>query len=159
MNSQTSSIITSLTITTLVSLAIGIAFYLFNQLLSSFFAGFLLAFIAQFIIFYFWQGWLINKQQLADASVLEAYANQNIKQSVQLFCAYCRSQNNVNIDVNEENVFNCLRCNQQNVVMMEFSTAQMTVPQDSDAIYKNIQQAADNITIKTKDSAEPIKFT
>ena len=121
-------ILRSLIITTLVSLLLDAVVMLITQNLKGFIAGTVLGFILQLVGFYFWNTYLINKQQIAEYNYninIEKIANT---QRILLNCAYCKSENIVNILLDRGNDFTCKTCNGKNVVLMEFSTAQKSEP-------------------------------
>ena len=163
MNPAVLQLSKSLSITSSISLGIALVGYLFTNSLSVLYGTFIAIFILQFIIHYFWQTFLINKLQISDNELLQSYIQQNTKQSINLSCAYCRSQNSVNIDINTENIFNCKSCNQQNIIMMEFSTARVTVSQDTSQVLNTIDKLINSeenaSTIKVNNLSEPIQFS
>lgn len=161
MNPAIRNILRSILITTIISLGFGLASFILTKSLSMLLSIFVSTFILQFIIFYFWQSWILSKAVRSEDELYKTYLLQNSKQSVQLNCSYCRSPNTIAININEENVFMCKNCNQQNIVMMEFSTAQVTLPQEQTTVLNTINdiiESDNKQTIKVKDVAAPIEF-
>lgn len=162
MNQAVIQLFKSLSITVAVALGIALVAFLFTNNLSVFFGVFIASFILQFIIHYFWQTFLINRLSISENEVLQSYITQNTKQSINLNCAYCQAQNNVNIDINSENIFGCKNCNQQNIIMMEFSTARVTVAQDTSQVLNTINTIINSdenaATVKVNNLSKPIEF-
>ena len=152
------NILRSLALTSAISLGLGIAVFLFTLSIKTFFSIFIATFVLQFIIHYFWQSWVIRKAMESEDELYKMYLAQGLKQSVNLVCAYCRQSNTVNINVNDENIFACKGCNQRNIVMMEFSTAQVTIPQEPVDVLNKIAAAGENVSVKVNDLATPIEF-
>ena len=158
MNQAIRNILRSILITAAISLGFGLSAFLISKSLSMLLSVFVATFVLQFIIFYFWQSWILNKAVRSEDELYKTYIAQNLKQSISLNCSYCRTSNLVTININDENVFACKNCNQQNIVMMEFSAAQVSSPQDQNEVLRKIEQVASNNTITVKDVTEPIEF-
>ena len=50
------------------------------------------------------------------------------QQSVEVSCSYCKDRNLVPVRLNTRNTFECKKCNQTNLIIFQFATAQITVP-------------------------------
>jgi len=139
-------ILKSLIITSIVSLFFAAAIMLITQNWYGFIAGLIFGYLFQLIGFYFWNTHLINKVQIAEYQYNDNMESIASTQRVILNCAYCQSENVVNILLDRSNEFICKTCNKNNVVLVEFSTAQKTEPLDLqpsklfEPIIKNISE-------------------
>lgn len=126
MKQQLLQILRSLGITLFVSALFGGAIMLLTQTWLGFLSGLIFGFIFQVIGFYLWNNYLITKQQIAEYQYVSKVEAESAKQRTILKCAYCRSDNMVEIQLDRGNEFTCKTCSGKNVVMIEFSTASKT---------------------------------
>lgn len=150
MTNNTKIILKSLSITSLVSLLFAAAIMLVTQNWYGFIAGLIFGFVIQLVGFYFWNTHLINKKQIAELQYSVNAESIASTQRIILNCAYCRSENVVDILLDRGNEFICKTCGGKNVVMIEFSTAQKTEPLDL--------QPSELFAPIVKDISEPIEF-
>ena len=52
----------------------------------------------------------------------------NSEQSVEVVCSYCKQINISNVKLGQRNVFKCKKCNQENLIVFQFATTQITKP-------------------------------
>jgi hypothetical protein len=166
MNEQIKQILNSLLITLSVSVvfAFGVMLFTKNNTILTFLGITISAFFFQFFASYLWNHYLLLKKETADDEIYKKYIEVGAKQEIDLSCAYCSAKNTVNIDLNRENYFLCKQCNQNNVVLLEFSTAQagLDVTNDDDRLETNIMNkiqklSSDNTSsINVKDHTKPI---
>lgn len=115
----------SLTITLFVCSLVGISgYFLFNR----FWASFILGFVAQFIIFVIYNTYLVRKDRLEYAKIVNDQLSAINKYNIQISCAYCRQNNTVPVILNQENRFECEYCKQISGIRMQFFSTQLTVP-------------------------------
>lgn len=50
------------------------------------------------------------------------------QQSVDVNCSFCQKRNMVPVRLNMRNTFKCIHCEQQNLMVFQFATAQITTP-------------------------------
>jgi len=115
----------SLLITSLISLAAGIAGLLITD---HFWGFFVLAFILQFVLFAVINTILIRKDQTEGTRLLNQQLEAVSKHTLRLSCAYCKVVNLTPVTLNQENRFKCESCNQINGIKMQFFATQITVP-------------------------------
>ena len=154
-------VIASLSISILVSLVFSFGVMLITGFAFGKFIGvFIASLMVQFFVGYLWNNLLILKKQTADDDIYKAFIEQNTKQQVMLPCAYCGINNVVDININEENYFDCKQCNQRNVVLLEFSTAragqEINNTQIEKEVLNKIQNIGPNNTVEVKDNSKPI---
>ena len=150
MKNNIKIILRSLFITTIMSLFFGSVMALLTQTIYGFIAGTLIGFIGQIIGFYLWNTYLINKTRIAQMQYMANIESVAAVQRVVLNCAHCRVENVVNILLDRSNEFVCSACNNKNIVMIEFSTAQKSEPLDI--------EPNDLFAPIIKDLTEPIEF-
>jgi hypothetical protein len=49
-------------------------------------------------------------------------------QNIEVSCAYCKARNIIPIKLSLRNTFNCKECEQENLIIFQFATAQVTTP-------------------------------
>ena len=115
----------SIIIDIVMSMLVGLATYLMRE---SFWVGFLIAFVVIFVLGNLWNVYLIAKDNLRVKEIEAANNLAKAQQEIQITCAACKRTNAIPITLEKENHFNCVFCQQENVVMMSFSTAITTTP-------------------------------
>jgi hypothetical protein len=134
----------SILFTTIISGVVGLGGYL---LTGTFWGFFILAFGVQFILFAIINTFLLRKDTIEGAKVLNEQLENLSKFTIQLTCAYCKQTNAVPIVLNQENRFKCGSCNQVNAVKMQFFAAQITTP-----LQKVVMPVGENESIEFKTS-------
>lgn len=154
-----SEIIRSLLITCSISSVVGGAFILlFNVAIwRAFTAGFVISFIAQFIIFYFWSVHQETKSQIEREKLNEFLMLEQKKRLIEIPCAYCGVQNTTELFFNTNNIFKCVSCNQDNVILMEFSAVRTTkTPENAFSKISKIASEDDVNTINIKGTKDSV---
>lgn len=118
-------ILLSLGFTALVSLVVGIGGLLIT---GKFWGFFFIAFGVQFVVFAIINTFLQRKDTIEGVKIVNEQLEALSKFTVRLSCAYCQTQNVTPIQLNQENRFKCVSCNQVNSVKMQFIAAQITTP-------------------------------
>jgi hypothetical protein len=117
------ALLTSIGIVTLVSIIFGVGTYL---LAKTFWGGFLIAAVIQFIGGYLWNTTLERKDKMFAETLITQATDNPI--ATELSCAYCNVRNIVPLSLSVENVFKCKSCNQTNKVYIQFTTVRLTTP-------------------------------
>ena len=104
-----------------------------------FFPTLLITFGILFLIGNLWNMYLSTRDRSTQLLVEASNRLTKTQQEIELSCAVCHKVNNVAVILNRDNEFNCAYCKQQNRVMMDFSTVQITTPL-SPALDVNIPQ-------------------
>jgi transposase-like protein len=115
----------SLGFTALISTAVGTGGYLIT---GKFWGYFIISLCIQFIIFAIVNTFLLRKDTIEGANIVNKQLEELSKFAVRLTCSYCQQSNNVPILLNQENRFKCDSCNQINGVKMQFFSTQITTP-------------------------------
>ena len=55
-------------------------------------------------------------------------AELETSQNVEVSCAFCKTRNIIPIKLSLRNTFNCKQCKQENLIIFQFATAQVTTP-------------------------------
>ena len=119
---MTAQIIRSLTLLILISSSVGGIYYFFNPTLISFIKASVFAGAIQIIFFILYNNILryIARLQLEkEALSLAQLASKN---KVFIECQGCKKINSVDINLSEENMFTCDKCNADNKVQIDIST-------------------------------------
>lgn len=112
----------SLVITSIISAILGFSFYLLNW---GFWKGFVLAFAIQTVGYTLYSK-IKDKQTLIEFQKIELIKKNN--QIIQLNCSHCKKPTVVPIMLNKENRFICPHCNESNLVIIQYSVAQVSIP-------------------------------
>lgn len=112
----------SLLITSVISSILGVSFYLLNW---GFWKGFILAFAIQTVGYALYSK-IKDKQTLIEFQKIELLKKNN--QIIQLTCSHCKKPVIVPIALNEENRFKCPNCNEDNLVIIQYTVAQVSTP-------------------------------
>ena len=112
----------SLLITSIISSILGASFYLFNL---GFWKGFVLAFAIQTVGYGLYSK-IKDKHTFVEFQKIELLKKNN--QIIQLSCSFCKKPSVVPITLNEENRFECPHCHEMNLVVIQYTVAQVTVP-------------------------------
>jgi Zn finger protein HypA/HybF involved in hydrogenase expression len=112
----------SLSITSLISSFLGLGFYLLSL---GFWKGFILAFAIQTVGYALYSK-IKDKQTLIEFQKIELA--KKTKQIIQLTCSHCKKPVIVPISLNEENRFVCPECKESNLVIIQYTVAQVTTP-------------------------------
>lgn len=115
-------ILLSLGITSIISAFLGIAFYLLHL---GFWPGFILAFAIQTVGYALYSK-IKDKNTLVEFQKIELTKKNN--QIIQLTCSHCKKPSIVPITLNEENRFICPHCNESNLVIIQYTVAQVSTP-------------------------------
>lgn len=122
---ETVLIIVSLLITSLISGVVALGTYFW---LGTFWGGFFTAFALQIIAFAIVNSFLIRKDQIKYAELLNQQLEAASRYAIQISCAYCKQPNTTPIILNQENRFKCEYCGQVSSIKMQFLSTQVTVP-------------------------------
>jgi len=112
----------SLTITSVISAFLGFSFYLLHW---GFWPGFILAFALQTVIYGLYSK-IKDKKTSAEIQKLELARNN--KQIIPLSCSFCKKESLVPIKLDIENRFTCPHCNENNLVIIQYTVAQVSIP-------------------------------
>ena len=102
-----------------------------SAIIGTFWGWFWISFLFQFIGFFLYNSFLIQKERLIQQKFELETLEQLSKFSVRLNCAYCQQPNVTPIQLNQKNTFKCESCNQVNGVFMQFSATTLTTPIES----------------------------
>lgn len=102
-----------------------------SAIIGTFWGWFWISFLFQFIGFFLYNSFLIQKERLIQQKFELETLEQLSKFSVRLNCAYCQQPNIAPIQLNQKNTFKCESCNQVNGVFMQFSATTLTTPIES----------------------------
>ncbi len=115
-------VISSIAITSLISSFLGIAFLLLHI---GFWKGFILAFAVQTVGYSLYSR-IKDKKTLVEFQKIELAKKAN--QIIPLTCSFCKQSILVPISLDKENRFTCPNCNESNLVIMQFTVAQVSTP-------------------------------
>jgi len=126
MNKQTIIIgLLSLTIVTLPAFIFAICL---ASIFGHFWAWFCLMFGVSFVIGQLSNTYLSKKINSDILKIQTRLAEVTNQQNVEVSCAYCKVRNIIPIFLAQRNTFECKNCHQHNLVIFQFTTAQITVP-------------------------------
>jgi transcription elongation factor Elf1 len=115
-------VLLSLLATSIISAFLGFSFYLLNW---GFWKGFILAFAVQTVGYGLYSK-IKDKKTSIEFQKLELIKNNN--QIIQLTCSFCKKDVVVPISLNIENRFQCPHCNENNLVIIQYTVAQVSTP-------------------------------
>lgn len=132
----------SILFTALISTVVGIGGYLIT---GKFIGYFVITFGIQVVVFAIINTFLLRKDSIEGANIINKQLEELSKFTVRLTCSYCQQTNVVPITLNRENRFKCDGCNQVNGVKMQFFSTQITTP-----LTKILQPGIDeSVTVST----------
>ena len=74
-------------------------------------------------------GLIINKHYQHKVNTInERLQLSALQQSLEISCSYCRTSQIVPIKINKRNTFECNGCKKENLVVFQFTSAQLTEP-------------------------------
>jgi hypothetical protein len=126
MNKQT--IIIGLLSLTTVTLPAFIFAICLASIFGHFWAWFCLLFGVSFVIGQLSNTYLSKKLNSDLLKIQTRLAEVTNQQNVEVSCAYCKARNIVPIFLAQRNTFECKNCRQHNLIIFQFTTAQITVP-------------------------------
>ena len=125
MNTFISILIVALIIAVFPACIVGLACWL---LWNIFWVPTLLIGASIWIIGSFWNRYLLYRSEIDHNSLQRERLKRHESESVPVSCAYCRTDHIIPIKVSERNEFKCQKCNQSNVIVFQFTAAQITTP-------------------------------
>jgi hypothetical protein len=122
---ETITLLLSILITGLVSAIIGCGGYIMT---GNFWGFFFVSFGLQFVLFAIINTLLQRKDTIDATKIVNEQLDILSRFTVRLTCAYCKQKNEVPVNLNQENRYQCSSCNQVNSIKMQFFSTQITTP-------------------------------
>lgn len=141
-------ILRSIAITLCVSGTCGLLFWSLDY---SFIKAFTLSTIIQFIGFWMFNSIMQHVRQVKMTELENQRIAEYTKQSINVECSYCKSNNLIPLHVNGDNDFKCVNCGKENAVYVGITVTQKTNPMNVDSLAVNTlnpdeQAAIDSIS-------------
>jgi hypothetical protein len=119
----------SISITALVSSTISLSLYKWTQ---NFLDVFYVASVAQFVLFLVYNTYTSRqdrKHAISEYIKQELeYSNRDIKIQTKLICAYCKTPDNVIVNISKNEPYECAFCKQHNSIKIQIIPTQITTP-------------------------------
>jgi len=125
-----------------ISSVTGLLFYLCNL---SFWVGFLIAFIVQFIINETYTKYLNKKYEKDILRLQKEISEIDLLQKVETNCEYCGQKNLANIHLNQDNYIVCSSCQNKNKIIINYYCARITEPIYAKSDVKDIFDKLDRV--------------
>ena len=133
----------SFAVTSLVSTLFALGGYLLGK---PFWACFWIFFAIQMIVGQLWNYLVDTRAVILNRTINMQNQLAQSLQNVELFCAYCRVKNVIQIAVGRENSFKCIECNSENKVIINMSTCRITQPVVADKTVAEIFSKVDELS-------------
>lgn len=130
----------SLTLTSVVS---GLTAYAVLPWFSNFKSVFCLTTALQFVIFFIYNSVLQKKEEREYAKLRLEIESKDIKFVTKLNCAYCKTPEDVVVNLSNNENFTCQYCKQENGIKIQILPTQIVKPIEN--VPKNIVETAANV--------------
>lgn len=109
----------------ILSLISGFALYLIT---GHFISNVLLSIPAFSLIGFFWNKYLNDKARITMTAMDIERQKLESEQSVEVLCSHCKKSNSLKVKLGTRNEYKCRHCGQDNLVLFQFGSSQITVP-------------------------------